>query len=88
MRSYLFNIGYMSTTKVTTNRTSRLTRTTPSLFERLTNTKGRFFGLYLKNGERINAQYRSQSDRYLMVFDRNKVRNRRILKTEVTGATV
>jgi hypothetical protein len=77
----------MSTTKVTANRT-RLVRTTPSLFERITNTGGRFFGLYLKNGERINAQYRSESDRYLMVYDRNNLRNRRILKTQVASATV
>lgn len=78
----------MSTTKVTANRTSRPTRTTTSLFDRLTKTGGRFFGLYLRNGEKINAQYRSQSDRYLMVYDNNKVRNRRILKSEVIGATV
>ncbi len=78
----------MSTTKVTAKTTSRLTRTTSSLFDRLPNTKGRFFGLYLSSGERINAQYRSQSDRYLMVYDRNNVRNRRILKTQVVGATV
>lgn len=78
----------MSTTKVTANTTSRLTRTTSSLFDRLSNTKGRFFGLYLKDGERINAQYRSQSDRYVMVYDRNNAQNRRILKTRIAGATV
>jgi hypothetical protein len=80
----------MSTTRITTNRTNATaTRVVaPTLFERLTNTGGRFFGLYLKSGECINAQYRSQSDRYLMVYDRNRVRNRRILKTQVAGASV
>jgi hypothetical protein len=64
------------------------TKRTSALFDRIANTAGRFFGVTLQNGERINAQYRSQSDRYLVVYDRNQARNRRLLKTNVAATTV
>lgn len=64
------------------------TRKTKSMFERIANTAGRFFGLTLQTGEKINAQYRSQSDRYLVVYDRNRSKNRRLSKTSVVDATV
>jgi hypothetical protein len=64
------------------------TKRTSALFDRIANTAGRFFGVTLQNGERINAQYRSQSDRYLVVYDRNQARNRRLLKTNVATTTV
>lgn len=65
------------------------TQTTNSnLFDRIAATKGRFFGLYLKNGEAVNAQYRSQSDNYLSVYDRNARTNRKFRKTSVVNATV
>jgi hypothetical protein len=63
-------------------------RRTTALFDRIANTGGRFFGVTLQNGERINAQYRSQSEQYLVVYDRNQARNRRLLKTNVAAATV
>lgn len=72
----------MRTKNTTTN------KRTSGLFDRIANTGGRFFGVTLQNGERINAQYRSQSERYLVVYDRNQARNRRLLKTNVARATV
>ena len=72
----------MRTRNTTTNKKKS------GLFDRIANTGGRFFGVTLQNGERINAQYRSQSDSYLLVYDRNQARNRRLLKTSVTAATV
>jgi hypothetical protein len=70
-----------------TKNTTTSKRTT-ALFDRIANTAGRFFGVTLQSGERINAQYRSQSERYLVVYDRNQARNRRLLKTNVSAATV
>lgn len=61
---------------------------TVNLFTRIANSKGRFFGLYLKNGEKLNAQYRNQTNSYLTVYDRNSKVMRKFRKTSVTGATV
>lgn len=64
------------------------TTTSNTLFDRIAATKGRFFGLYLKNGEAVNAQYRSQSQSYLNVYDRNLKTTRRFHKASVIKATV
>jgi len=48
-------------------------------------TKGRFFTLSTKQGERFNAQARSMTRCYLTVFDRNKNRLRKLAKTSVIG---
>ena len=71
------------TTSTKSSKTKNKSRNYSTIFQRVAETGGRFFGLYLSNGERINAQYRSQSEKYLVVFDRNKFKNRRILKTQV-----
>lgn len=71
------------TTATKTNR-----RNASCVFNRIANARGRFFGLYLTNGEAINAQYRDQTDSYLVIFDRFKNKNRRILKSRVIDATV
>jgi hypothetical protein len=77
----------MSKSVKTQSKASR-TRTTTSIFQRLSENGGRFFGLYLNSGERINAQYRSQTEKYLMVYDRNRARNRRILKSCVSTVNI
>ena len=59
-----------------------------STLTRIENSKGRFFGLYLKTGEVINAQYRSQTNSYLTVYDRNSRTIRKFRKTSVASATV
>lgn len=48
-------------------------------------TKGRFFTLSTKQGEKFNAQARSMTNCYVTVFDRNKNRLRRLAKTSVVG---
>jgi hypothetical protein len=63
-------------------------RTTTNLIENITNTKGRFFGLYLTNGEVLNVQYRSQTNSYITVYDRNSKTMRKLRKTSVANATV
>jgi hypothetical protein len=61
---------------------------TNSVIQNIVNTKGRFFGLYLTNGEVLNAQYRSQTNSYITVFDRSRRTVRKLRKTSVARATV
>jgi len=46
---------------------------------------GRFFGLYTKAGESINAQFVSETPSYLNVWDRNQNEYRKLAKASVTG---
>ena len=81
----------MSISKLKTNRSNKTSTQVVAntcVFDRMARTAGRFFGLVLESGERINAQYRNQTDKYLMIYDRNQARNRRILKTQVSKTTV
>jgi hypothetical protein len=59
-----------------------------NLITNIANTKGRFFGLYLTNGEVLNAQFRSQTDSYITVYDRKARATRKLRKTSLAGATV
>ena len=59
-----------------------------NIFNKLANTKGRFFGLYLTNGEVINAKFKSQTDSYFTVYDRATKTTRKFRKTSVARATV
>jgi hypothetical protein len=61
---------------------------TTNLIQDIANTKGRFFGLYLRNGEVLNAQYRSQTNSYITVYDRSSRAMRKLRKTSVANATV
>lgn len=67
----------------TTSRTN-----TETVIQNIANTRGRFFGLYLTNGEVLNAQYRSQTESYITVFDRKQRTMRKLRKTSVASATV
>jgi len=51
----------------------------------LKSTKGRFFTLSTKQGEKFNAQARKMTNHYITVFDRNKNRLRKLAKTSVIG---
>lgn len=51
----------------------------------LKSTRGRFFTLSTKQGERFNAQARGMTAKYITVFDRNKNRLRKLAKTSVIG---
>ena len=70
------------------NKTSNTNTNTMSLFNRIAASKGRFFGLYLKSGETVNAQFRSLTNSYLTVYDRTEGVNRRFRRTSVSRATV
>ena len=47
--------------------------------------KGRFFGLYTKAGEALNAQFVSESPSYVIVYDRNAKNKRKLAKTSLYG---
>jgi len=49
------------------------------------NSKGRFFGLYTKAGEALNAQFVAESPQYVTVFDRNARTKRKFAKTSLNG---
>lgn len=76
----------MKNTSKTTTRSNQLN--TDSVIRNITNTRGRFFGLYLTNGEVLNAQYRSQTASYITIFDRNQRTTRKLRKSSVARATV
>jgi len=48
-------------------------------------TRGQFFTLSTKQGERFNAQARKMTNHYVTVFDRNKNRVRKLAKTSIVG---
>jgi|TARA_R110000824_G_scaffold330015_1_gene516755 hypothetical protein len=52
------------------------------------NSKGRFFGLYTKQGESLNAQLQSETDQTIVVYDRNFNRQRRFSKTSILGVRI
>lgn len=45
--------------------------------------KGRFFGLEKTDGEVINAQFRSETNEYVRIYDRNNLRERTLAKTSI-----
>lgn len=49
------------------------------------NSKGRFFGLYTKSGEALNAQFVAESPQYVTVYDRNAKAKRKLAKTSLSG---
>lgn len=52
------------------------------------NSGGRFFGLYTTQGEAINAQFRSDSPRYVEVYDRNNFQTRKLAKTSIARVSL
>ncbi len=59
--------------------------TMSAIVEGMRNSKGRFFGLQIKSGERINAQFRYETSDTVVIYDRNKSRQRRIYKTNLAS---
>ena len=64
----------------------KLNKTQIGKLNAIRNSKGRFFGLYTKQGEAINAQFRGETDAYVEVYDRNNHRTRRIAKSSIATA--
>jgi hypothetical protein len=47
------------------------------------NSKGRFFGLTVKNGDRINAQFSYETPQTVVIYDRNRYTHRRLNKSSL-----
>ena len=61
------------------------TTTQNRIVSAIRSSKGRFFGLYTKSGEAINAQFISETPSYVTVYDRNKSSSRKFAKTSLKG---
>jgi hypothetical protein len=61
------------------------TETQKVLVQAMKSSKGRFFGLYLKNGDCINAQFRSETPKTVVVYDRNRKTTQRVYKESIAG---
>lgn len=55
------------------------------IMKAIRSSKGRFFGLYTKTGEALNAQFVSESSQYVTVYDRNAKDRRKFAKTSLSG---
>ncbi len=62
-----------------------MTRTQQNIVRTMRSTKGRFFGLYTKRGEAMNAQYIDDSPSYVTVYDRNASTTRKLAKNSLSG---
>lgn len=49
--------------------------------------RGRFFGIKTKSGEKINARYLGSSPKYITVYDRNSGETRKLAKTSVSSVS-
>jgi len=56
---------------------------TNSIVEAIGQSRGRFFGMTTRQGETINAQFVSQTPRYVIVRDRNASEIRKFAKTSL-----
>jgi hypothetical protein len=77
----------------TNNRTSANTTNTTNAanrvcFTRMASSGGRFFGILLSDGQKVNAQFRSQSEKYVTVYDKHAKQTRRLLKSRIVNSTV
>lgn len=50
--------------------------------------KGRFFGLYTKQGESINARFVNETPSYVSIYDRNNGSERKLAKSSVIGVRI
>lgn len=55
------------------------------IMKAIRNSKGRFFGLYTKAGESLNAQFVAESPQYVTVYDRNAKNKRKFAKTSINA---
>ena len=62
--------------------------TNSKMLNAIRETKGRFFGIYTKQGEVINAQYTNESSNYIQIYDRNQKARRRLAKASLLGVRI
>lgn len=54
-----------------------------NIVKAMRNSKGRFFGLTTKTGDRINAQFVDETPSTVVIYDRNRFLHRRLNKTSL-----
>jgi|TARA_R110000824_G_scaffold14431_5_gene61427 hypothetical protein len=67
---------------------SRVNNTNQRVLRAISNSKGRFFGLYTKAGEALNAQLISETPSYITVYDRNMGVDRKLAKSSLEGVRI
>lgn len=63
----------------------KLTKKQIEALNAIRQSKGRFFGLYLTQGDVLNAQFVNETDAYINVYDRNNRLHRKLAKSSVAG---
>jgi hypothetical protein len=61
---------------------------TNRILRAIRNSGGRFFGLYTKGGETLNAQLVGETNAFVTVYDRNAFANRKFAKTSLVGVRI
>lgn len=59
-----------------------------SALKSIKNSKGRFFGLYTRQGDVYNAQLVNETNRYITIHDRNQKRDVKLAKTSIKSVNI
>ena len=65
-----------------------MTKQQRSALNSIRNSKGRFFGLYTKQGGVYNAQLVSETDKYITINDRNLNNTIKLAKTSIKSVNI
>lgn len=65
-----------------------MTKQQRSALKSIRNSKGRFFGLYTKQGGVFNAQLVSETDKYITIRDRNYNDTVKLAKTSIKSVNL
>jgi len=66
----------------------QVTKKQRSAVTAIRNSKGRFFGLYTKQGSVHNAQLVNETDNYITVYDRNLGERVKLAKTSIEAVKI
>jgi hypothetical protein len=59
-----------------------------NIVKAMTSSRGRFFGLTTKQGETLNAQFVTETPKYVVVRDRNAQETRKLAKTSLKSLSM
>jgi hypothetical protein len=59
-----------------------------TVIDQICNSQGRFFGLYTTNRPAMNAQFKSETKSYVMIYDRNARTQRKLAKSSIIGVSI
>ena len=67
---------------------NKVTKTQRSALKSIRDSKGRFFGLYTRQGNVYNAQFINETDNYITIHDRNYGENVKLAKTSIKSVKI